>query len=76
MLNNIEGRADSSAKKHEAIMRLYRAWLRVPQYRLGQLLGVAAGGDRVAFYAEDFDLVERVEKYADCVAHKETEETQ
>lgn len=77
MLENFAGRADTPAKKREVMQRLQRAWRRIPGLRLGQLFVYAMGHDKIAFYyAEDFDLIERVEQYADSIAAKKNEDSQ
>lgn len=72
MLENIEGRADSVHKKHEVTQRLFRAWQRMPEQRLAQLLYNAL--PIVSFYnTEDFALVAWVEAFVDRNAIKKSE---
>lgn len=57
----LEKRAQTPEQKREVIDRLYDAWLRSPDLRLGQLVSLITpnGGD--PFYIEDFTLVEKIE---------------
>lgn len=63
MLSNFEGRADTPAKKREVTQRLLRAWQRVPELRLGQLVLCAIRDD--LFDLEDFALIEAIEAFVD-----------
>lgn len=58
----VEGRAETPEQKREVIERLYAAWLKLPQMRLGQLLS-NAGGQYDDFYTEDFVFVDNIETY-------------
>lgn len=61
-----KGRADTFEKKKAVLDRLYQAWLKVPDQRLGQLLVNAlrpVSSSPVVYYAEDETLVEKVEKF-------------
>lgn len=62
------GRALTPEQKRELIERLYAAWCRQPEQRLGQFvsnsLGIAGFG---FFYAEDSELVEACESWCDSI---------
>jgi len=58
----MKGRAESTEDKKAIISRLYIAWLKKPQLRLGQLLEVSIPSDRDLFYVEDYELINLVEK--------------
>ena len=55
-----ERRAITEQQKEEVVTRLFTAWKKAKHLRLGQLIVASNGAD--PFYAEDFALVERVEK--------------
>lgn len=62
MSNNITGRAHTPEEKKAICDRLYAAWLKNPQQRLGQLLLNAARSETEFFYAEDQELIRLVEE--------------
>jgi hypothetical protein len=55
----VPGRAHTAGEKRVIIERLYVAWLRAPELRLGQLLDNAVAGDGrlTLFNVEDEPLV-------------------
>ena len=56
-------RALTATDKREVLDRIYAAWLKAPQLRLGQLLECALPlRQDDAFYIEDWPLVEAVER--------------
>ncbi len=60
-------RAITNEQKREIIERLYNAWIKEPDLRLGQLLhNELITNEYVSniplFYVEDYDLVEQLEK--------------
>lgn len=63
----VPGRAHTAGEKRMIVERLYEAWLRVPELRLGQLLdnAVMAGDDdwQTVFIVEDELLVAIVEQW-------------
>ena len=61
----MKGRAQTSIEKKAIVMRLFVAWISMPELRLGQLISNALGFTGTdCFYIEDEVLVERVETYA------------
>jgi len=59
----MEGRAQTVRQKREVIEKLMKAWVRLPDLRLGQLLTNALG-DRDLFYIEDDALALAASTYA------------
>lgn len=57
------GRADTALKKAWVLLRIYRAWLRMPEQRLGQLLNNASS--RKCSFVEDELLVKLVERFVE-----------
>jgi hypothetical protein len=74
-MEKIRGRAETPGEKRAIIERLYAAWLIMPDLRLGQLLENAVPGSpalgSALYYCEDFELVDRLEKY--CMDSKTKE---
>lgn len=61
----IKGRAITPEQKREVIERIYNAWLKAPQQRLGQLISNATYNKNTIkdiFYVEDEDLAEKIEE--------------
>lgn len=69
----LEGRATTAQEKHELMVRLEAAWLKVPELRLGQLIANVAreegcwDQDKRAdftwlFYVEDTALLDSLEE--------------
>lgn len=61
------GRASEPEQKQEILERILALWNANPTMRLGQLLGnvyhsMDAGGVN-QYYAEDFELIEKMEKH-------------
>ena len=54
----------TSWQKAVFLYRLWRAWRRAPQLRLGQLLVNSAPLHRPMFYRRDEELVRRCERFA------------
>lgn len=67
---DVPGRAVTPNQKRAAIERIYAAWLKAPEQRLGQLLGNACrGGMRpTLFYREDEPLADAVEQMVTAAA--------
>lgn len=61
-MSNLEKRATTPEKKREVIERLYQAWLKQPDQRLGQFLFNNLGDDfDHIFYIEDLDFIKEIE---------------
>jgi hypothetical protein len=65
----IDGRAWEPYLKKQVLDRLAKLWDEQPALRLGQLIGnvyhsTDAGGCR-QYYAEDFDLIKKLEEFYD-----------
>jgi len=58
-------RANTDRKKKEICNRLYAAWLKYPQLRLGQLIENARDLGVQLFYEEDYDLIKDIEKFCE-----------
>ena len=57
-------RADTDEKKRDICDRIYAAWVKCPELRLGQLLSsVSVSAGRDLFYLEDVTLVESCERF-------------
>jgi hypothetical protein len=56
-------RAVTPEQKRAVVERLYAAWLKVPNLRLGQLIANAVDGGEI-FYVPDGGLADDVESYA------------
>jgi len=64
-------RAVTAKMKRAVIERILVAWEQVPDQRLGQLIDNAHGQHEMdLFQVEDFDLAERVERFADDSAKR------
>lgn len=57
-----EKRAATPEAKREVVDRIFTAWIKAPQLRLGQLLTAAISPTQAVFYVEDWPLVEAVER--------------
>ena len=65
MASKIEGRAETTEEKRALVERLYVAWLKCPELRLGQFLDNALIGMKPhLFYLEDEPLISAAEKFA------------
>ena len=64
----MKGRAETLLEKKSVTMRLFVAWLSVPELRFGQLIVNACGRD--PFYLEDEELASKVEDYVSRI-HKQ-----
>jgi hypothetical protein len=71
-IQTIDGRADDTIQKLKIAVRLYRAWLKVPALRLGQLISNSRS-EKVAdiFYVEDERLIEDIEIFVGKAVHYE-----
>lgn len=61
----MEKRANTNEQKKEILEHLLEIWVKVPELRLGQLLGnvyhAPSGGD--PYYVEDYDLIHEIEEF-------------
>lgn len=57
----VEGRAYTPKQKKELLDRLYQAWMKAPELRLGQLIS-ASQTTTGLFYVEDKDFIGAIEE--------------
>ena len=64
-MNNKQPRAKRSIDKYKICRRLYKAWKKAPELRLGQLIECSVPPHDVLeiFYAEDYDLIRKIEEF-------------
>lgn len=60
----LKDRAKTPEEKREVVERIYRAWLKAPELRLGQLIFVALDSKAYRLsYSEDFKIANNIESF-------------